>query len=527
MRSAALKVQEATAGGAVPSTGQRGSRAVFPVLALVVVAVNLPQSVVVPVLPGLQESYGSDPVTVTWLITGFLLSSAVATPLMGRLADTYGQRRILAAALIVLSAGCLGASLAPSIGWLIAMRVVQGISGGAVPVTFSALRVAVPPKQLSYGAAVLATVGSIAFSVGIVVAGPLLVSTGRAAVFLLPMVLAVVALVGVLVVMPAGAPETRTAGGRFGVLPVALFGGALVCALLAISQSTNCGGTSPIVLALIGGCLVLGFAWALQERRATVPFIDLRMMRRRGMWTASLVAFLAGVGLFGCAAGLPRLLQAPPESGAGVGASLREVGLLMSPIAFSAFLTSLCTGRLYQRFSSRALVVAGGLVSGASFAGLAFWNGERWQVVAWCVLQGIGNGLILSTVAAVVMNSVPANETGVANGMNTNIRTLGGSLGAAATASILTAYASSSAVDGAGHAGGSGSADFVDGTGYVAVFLVLAGAMVASAAAAVLIPRDPTRAPGRESEPAASGGGPGHADSTPTPTPTPTHREAR
>lgn len=515
MRRAALKVQEAPVGGDGPSAGQRGSRAVFPVLALVVIAVNLPQSVVVPVLPGLQASYGSDPVTVTWLITGFLLSSAVATPLMGRLSDTYGQRRILAGALVVLAAGCLGASLAPSIGWLIAMRVVQGVSGGAVPVTFSALRACVPPKQLSYGAAVLATVGSIAFSVGIVVAGPLLVGTGRAAVFLLPMALAIVALVGVLVVLPPSTPAARPAGGRFGVLPVALFAGALVCALLAISQSTYRGGTSPLVLALVGGCLVLGLAWADQERRATVPFIDLRMMRRRGMWTASLVAFLAGVGLFGCAAGLPRLLQAPPESGAGVGASLEEVGLLMSPIAFAAFLTSLCTGRLYQRFSSRALLVAGGLASGASFAGLAVWNGERWQVITWCVLQGIGNGLILSTVAAVVMASVPANETGVANGMNTNIRTLGGSLGAAATAAILTAYAGPRGADGTSP---------VDGTGYLTVFLVLAGAMAAAAAAAVLIPRDQARAPDRDPWPVVSDGGAAGPVSVPTPVSAPRPR---
>ncbi|MFE7977504.1 hypothetical protein [Streptomyces shenzhenensis] len=215
--------------------------------------------------------------------------------------------------------------------------------------------------------------GSIAFSVGIVLAGPILVEMGRTALFLLPMGLAVVALVGVLLVLPPSGSQAPS-NGRFGVLPVILFAGALVCALPAISRSSFLGWTSPMVLALVGAVLILGLAWSDQERRARVPFVDLRMMRLRGVWTANLVAFLAGVGLFGCAAGLPRLIQAPPDSGVGIGASPSEVGLLMSPIALAAFLTSLCTDRLYRLFSSRSLLVAGGLISSASFAGVAAWN---------------------------------------------------------------------------------------------------------------------------------------------------------
>lgn len=453
-------------------TTARRSRATFPVLALVVVAVNLPQSVVVPVLPAIQESYGTDQVTATWLITGFLLSSGVATPLLGRLGDSYGQRRILALALLVLMLGCLGAAAAPSIGWAIAMRVVQGISGGAVPVAFSALRAELPAQRLGYGVAVLATVGSIAFSLGIVAAGPMLGTLGRASIFLLPAVVSLIAMVGVLLVLPAG-PSGRSAG-RFGVLPVALFSSALVCALLAISRSSALGWTSPIVLALCAGGLLSGLAWADRERKSAAPFIDPAMLRVRGMWTANLVALLAGVGLFGCAAGLPALLQVPPGSGYGVGASLNEVGLLMMPIALSAFLTSLCTGLLYRMFTARSLLVAGAAISAVSFVCTAAWHDDRWAIVGWCVLQGVGNGLILSTVASVVVASVPAQQTGVANGMNTNFRTMGGSLGAAGTAAILTSFTTNGAIREAG---------------FVVVFLILAGAMAVSALAAFLIPR--------------------------------------
>lgn len=447
-------------------------RAAFPVLALVVVAVNLPQSVVVPVLPALQESYNTDQVTATWMITGFLLSSAIATPLLGRLGDSYGSRRILTIVLLVLIAGCVGAALAPTIGWAIAMRAVQGVSGGAVPLAFAVLRSHVAPARLGHGVAVLATVSSIAFSVGIVAAGPLLERAGRSAVFLLPGVVALVALVGILLVLPAHVPPAVSPG-RFSAVAVATFSIALISLLLAISQSTQRGATSPTVLGLCGAATLSALAWVRCERRATVPFVDLAMMRTRGMWTANVVAFLAGVGLFGCAAGLPQLLGAPTAHG-GLGAGLDEVGLLMAPIAAAAFVVSLATAPMLNVVTTRTLVLAGALISAVSFAGMALWHDDRLAVVGWCVAQGVGNGLLLSTVATVVVAAVPASQTGVANGLNTNIRTVGGSLGAAATAAIIQGYA-------------------VEGqpseAGFVVAFLIMAGAMLAAAAAALLVPR--------------------------------------
>lgn len=397
-------------------------RATFPVLMLVIVAVNLPQSVVVPVLPRLQADYSTSQVTATWLITGFLLSSGVAIPILGRLGDTHGRRRVLALALVTLAVGSVGSALAPTIGWAILARLVQGVGSGAVPVAFSALRDALPLARLRTGAAVLGTVGSIAFSGGIVAAGPLLDGLGRPALFGLCCLVSLAAVAGVLLVVPDS--RDPRPGGRFDILPVLLFSGGLVCLLLAISQSSSRGWTSPLVLGLVVATAVLAPAWVASERRATVPFIDLDMMRLRGLWTSNVVAFLAGIGLFGSAAALPQLIQIPSSAGYGVDAGLDAVGLLMMPIALTAFLTSLCTGALYRVLSSRVVLVLGAGISAASFLGFALWHDNRASIVGWCALQGVGNGLILATLASIVVISVPASQTGVANGMNNNIRTL-------------------------------------------------------------------------------------------------------
>jgi MFS family permease len=461
---------------AAPGAHRAPSRATFAVLALVVAAVNLPQSVMVPVLPQIQHDYGTDQVTATWMITGFLLSSGIATPLLGRLGDVYGQRTVLLGALGTLALGSIGTVLAPTLGWAIATRIVQGVSGGCVPVAFSALRHAIPASRLRYGVAVLATVGSIAFSAGTVAAGPMLEAFGVGSLFVTTCVVALVAAVGVAAVVPDNRPEHVPA--RFGVAGVLLFSSGLICLLLAISQSTSRGWTSATVLGLGTAAAVLCVAWVGAERRARTPFIDLAMMRHRGMWTSNLVAFIAGIGLFGCAAGLPPLLQSPAEAGFGVGADLTTVGLLMMPIALSAFLTSLCTGAIYRFVTARTVIVTGAWVSAASYLGIALAHDDAWTIVVWCAIQGVGNGLILSTVASVVVASVPTAQTGVANGMNTNLRTVGGALGAAVTAAILASHTIGTSTHGV----------VPSERGFQLAFGVMAASMAIAGLAALMVP---------------------------------------
>jgi MFS family permease len=255
---------------------------------------------------------------------------------------------------------------------------------------------------------------------------------------------------------------------------VAFFSAGLVSLLLAINKSTDLGWTSPAVVSLCAAAFVLGLGWITQERRADTPFIDLGMMRARGVWTSNLVAFLVGMALFGHAAALPQLLQTPTDSGYGVHASLMQVGWLMMPTPLLAFGASLFTGRLVRRFSSRVVLSAGTVCSAVSFLGFAYWHETGLQICAWGALQGLGNGLILSTLAGVIVASVPGHQTGIANGMNTNLRTMGGSLGAAMAASIIGVFV---LADG-----------YPAEQGFVIVYSLMAGFMMVATLAAFFVP---------------------------------------
>jgi MFS family permease len=212
--------------------------------------------------------------------------------------------------------------------------------------------------------------------------------------------------------------------------------------------------------------------------------IDMRMMRLRGVWTTNLVAAFVGFGIFAAFGFLPQLLQTPESAGYGFGASISESGLLLVPSAIASFLVGFFTARLIHAVGARTVIVTGTLTTAASFVAIALWHDTTWQLYAATTVQGLGSGLIFSSLAGVVIASVPQEQTGVASGMNANIRTIGGSVGAAVMAGIVTARV--------------GPGGIPDESGYTTGFLVLGAGMLVAAAAALFIPdlRDqPTSGP--------------------------------
>jgi MFS family permease len=192
------------------------------------------------------------------------------------------------------------------------------------------------------------------------------------------------------------------------------------------------------------------------------------------LWTANVVAGCVGFSMFASFGFLPQLLQTPPEAGYGFGATITESGYLLLPSAVASFLVGFTTSSLIRRLGARAVITTGLLVSGVSFVATALWHDHTWQLYAATTIQGLGAGMVFSSLAGVVVASVPPEQTGVASGMNANIRTIGGSLGAAVMAGIITAEVG---VDG-----------YPVESGYTIGFLVLGVVMALASLAALRMP---------------------------------------
>jgi EmrB/QacA subfamily drug resistance transporter len=423
-----------------PSTTRarpRGSRAItFAVLAVAAASFSLLQSLIVPVLPTLQAEYDTDQSTVTWVLTAYLLSASICTPLLGRIGDVAGKTRVLVFALGALAVGSLAAALAPSVGWLIVARVIQGFGGGVMPLAFGIIRDEFQ-ERMTTAISVIASILAVGFGLGIVLAGPIVDAFGVRGLFWLPMVVTGVVAVAAAVFVPASPARQKA---RLPLFPAVLLAAWLVALLLGLSEGNKWGWTSPRILGLFAVAVALAALWVRTELRAAVPVIDMQMMRRRGVWTSNVVALCVGFGMFGSFGFLPQLLQTPSEAGYGFGATISESGWLLLPSAVASFLVGFFTAPMVRRVGARWVVTAGLLATGAAFVSVGLFHDATWQLYAATTVQGIGSGLVFSSLAGVVVSSVPPEQTGVATGMNNNIRTIGGSIGSAMMAGVLTSH---------------------------------------------------------------------------------------
>jgi EmrB/QacA subfamily drug resistance transporter len=444
----------------------------FAVLASGIGAFALLQSLVVPVLTTVQHELHTSQDTVTWVLTAYLLSAAIMTPILGRIGDMTGKKRVFVATLAALAVGSLLAGLAPSIGVMIVARVIQGFAGGMLPCAFGIIRDEFPAEKVAGAVGLLASLTAIGAGLGIVLAGPIVDALSWRWLFWLPMILTVVAGVCAFLFVPE---SPIRAPGRISWLPAILLSGWLVALLVALSEAPLWGWRSGKVLGLIAVAVVLAASWLAAELRATTPLIDMKMMRLTAVRTNNLVALLIGIGMYATFAFLPEFVQTPRAiAGYGFTASITKSGLMLLPSAVAMFFVGMFAGRLARRFGGKALVVAGCLVGAGAMSVLAFAHQHEWQIYFSSALMGVGFGLAFSAMSALIVSAVPPSQTGVASGMNANIRNIGGSIGSAVMASIVTSQLAASGLP--------------RQAGYTTGFAVMTCGLVLAALAGLLMP---------------------------------------
>jgi EmrB/QacA subfamily drug resistance transporter len=447
------------------------NRATYIVLCTSVSAYSLLQSLVLPVLPTIQASLHTSQNAVTWVLTAYLLSASIFTPILGRLGDMWGKERMLVIALAALAVGSAMAALSHSIGLMIVARAIQGVGGGVLPLSFGIIRDEFPKPKVAGAVGVIAGLTAVGGAVGVVLAGPIVSALDYHWLFWIPMIALIAAGIAAHIVVPASPIRLP---GRLNWPAVVLLSGWLVALLIAVSEAPTWGWGSARVLGLLVAAVVLGVAWVVVESRSAQPLIDMAMMRIPVVRTTNLVALLFGVGLYATFAFVPEFLQTSPSDGYGFGSSVTHSGLILLPLGTVMFAFSLASGRLTTWFGAKALLVVGSTVSIAPVLILAVAHGRQWEFGVAMALEGVGFGLAFAAMSSLVVEGVPPSQTGVASGMNANIRTIGGSIGAAVVSSVITASARPDGVPRV--------------SGYVHGFELLTVAAIGAALASILVP---------------------------------------
>ncbi|MFD3585403.1 MFS transporter [Streptomyces sp. NPDC058683] len=447
-----------------------GHTAIFAVLASAGIAFSVLQSMVAPALTTMGRDLAASPAGTGWIVTGYLLSAAVATPIAGRMGDLWGKRRVLVAVLVLLATGCVIAGLATSLPVLVAGRVVQGVGGAMFPLAYGLVRDNFPAGRVSTFIGLLSAILGVGGGVGIVLAGPIVSHLGWQWIFWFPLLLTVVSIVGA-----TRLPESPTdPAGRMSASGGVLLAAWLVCVLLGVSKAPEWGWSDPVVLSLTGAGAVLIALWVVVELRARHPLVDMRVLGQRPVWAADLSALAFGFCMFGSFLLIPQLLELPSGTGYGFGRSITAAGLFLLPGSLMMVVFGSLSGVITRAVGARVPLVLGGLVSAVSFAVPTVAHDQEWQLLACGVGSGIGLGLAYAALANAVIEHVEPRYTGVATGVNTLARSVGSSIGAAVVAAVL-----GSRVD----AGGAPA----DST-FTAGFLLCAAVSVLAAGAALIIP---------------------------------------
>jgi len=448
-------------------------------LALAALAYALAQTMIVPALPELQRQFDASPADATWLLTGFLLTAAVATPLLGRLGDMYGKERWLLISLAIFGLGSVVCALSSTLEVMVLGRAIQGAGGAIFPLAFGIIRDELPPERVATAIGTVSAMFGIGGGVGLVLAGVIVDHASVAWIFWLSVAACVVAGYATWRWVPESPVRVR---GRIDWVGAALLSLTLAALLLGISVGNTWGWGSTRVLGLFALSAVAGVVWCRWELHTREPLVDLALMRERAVWTTNVAAFAIGFSMFGSFVLIPQLVQTPAFAGYGFGATVTASGLFLLPSSVVMLGSAPLSGRLSMRFGSRLPLALGSVFAGLGYAFLAVAHDARIDIYLGSVLLGLGIGLAFAAMANLVVEAVPPDVTGVATAINAIMRQIGGALGAQVAAAIV----SSSFI-----AGGRFPAE----SGFTAAFAMSTVAAAAALAVTFAIPsREPVRA---------------------------------
>lgn len=454
-------------------------RVTLAVLTATALVFALSQTMVIPALPAIQSQLGTSTEAVTFVITAFLLSASVATPVVGRLGDMFGKKRILVATLVIYGAGSLIAALSSSIEVLIAGRTIQGVAGAVFPLSFGIIRDEFPPERVAVGIGLIGATFGIGSAIGVVLSGVIVDHLAYEWIFWLAVGIVPLTIVATHLFVPESpvkSPAKIDWGGAV------LLSVGMVALLLAVSQGTVWGWGSARLIGLLSVAAVVLLAWVRFEFGKQDPLVDMQMMRNPTVLRANLTTLLIGFGMITSFALIPKFVQTPSRAGFGFGASVTEAGLFLLPASIGMLVSGPIAGWLGGRFGSRLPLLIGTAVATASFASLAVAHDARSSIYLGSAGLGLGIGFSYAAMPNLIVGAVDQTKTSVATAINTVMRTIGGALGGQVAATILTGHAALDAIPTEGS--------------YSAAFAVAAAAVALAFLLTIGLPGRPSRSGG-------------------------------
>ncbi|MCW3021747.1 MAG: transporter [Conexibacter sp.] len=394
--------------------------------------IMLDNTVVNVALPSIQKNLGASTSGLEWTVNAYTLSFAVLLVTGGRLGDLFGRRRMFLFGVVVFGAASGLIALAQSEAWLVSFRALQGVGAAfMMPATLSIITNAFPAHERGKAIGTWAGVSALALAIGPVVGGFLVENVSWQSIFLLNLPVAAVAVVVTLFATHESRDETAARSVDVpGVTAITI---GLTAMVLALVEGNAWGWGSGRVVALLATAVVGLTAFAVVEHRSTNPMVDFQFFRSRSFLGANVVAFIVSFAMLATFFFLALYLQNVR------GYSPLQAGVRFLPMTAVIIVGGPIAGRLSDKIGPRPLMATGLLLNAISL----FWQGHLRvdtpyvTLLGAFVLMGFGMGLVMSPMSTAAMNAVDRTKAGVASGVLSMSRMVGGTFGVAVMGALI------------------------------------------------------------------------------------------
>ncbi|HEY3261661.1 MAG TPA: MDR family MFS transporter [Pseudonocardiaceae bacterium] len=416
-----------------PELSQGQVNVVFGTVLLSMLLAAMDQTIVSTALPTIVGDLGGAG-HLSWVVTAYLLAETIAAVLAGKFGDMFGRKLVfqLSAAIFLIGSFCCG--LAGNMVWLVVMRALQGIGGGGLMVTSTALIAdVIPLRDRGRYQGALGAVFGVTTVVGPLAGGLFTDHLSWRWAFYVNVPLAVAVIAVAARTIPSAAQRARPIIDYAGIVLVAL--GSAGLTLAASWGGTEYPWASPTIIGLFAGSAVLLAAFAVVEWRAKEPMLPIRLFSQRVFTVATVLSFVVGFTMLGSLTFIPTYLQYVR------GASATASGMQMLPMVLGLMVTAIGAGNAVSRTGRyKAFPIAGGLVMAAGLFLLSLLDETTSNLQVWLSLLVLGGGigLCMQVLVIVVQNTVDYRDLGVATSGVTFFRTIGSAFGAAVFGSIYT-----------------------------------------------------------------------------------------
>jgi EmrB/QacA subfamily drug resistance transporter len=383
-------------------------------------------------LPSIQKDFGASLSALEWTVNAYTLTFAVLLVTGGRLGDIFGRRRMFLFGVVVFALASSTIGFAPSEGWLVASRAIQGIGAAfMMPGTLSIISNAFPPAERGKAIGTWAGVSAIALAVGPLLGGWLTEDVSWRAIFFINLPVAA----GAVVVTLFAAHESRdeTVGRTVDIPGIAGITVGLTALVFALVEGNSWGWGSPEIIGLLALSVAAFVAFVAIEKRSPAPVVDFEALRSKQFLGANIVAFMVSFGMLAMFFFLALYMQNI------LGYSPLQAGARFLPATVVIIFAGPIAGRLADRFGPRPLMVTGMFITAASLLWQSFIDvdtGYGFLAPAF-VLMGLGMGLVMSPMSMAAMNAVDRSKAGVASGTLSMFRMVGGTFGVAALGALV------------------------------------------------------------------------------------------